>query len=105
MQIWDTAGQEQFRSITRSYYRGAAGALLVYDVTNRSSFEALEGWLKDMLAGVGMEASPNGVSGMVIMLVGNKTDLEHKRKVSKEEGEQFARDHGLLFIETSAKTT
>ncbi len=103
VQIWDTAGQEQFRSITRSYYRGAAGALLVYDVTNRSSFEALEGWLKDMLAGVGMEASPNGVSGMVIMLVGNKTDLEHKRKVSREEGEQFARDHGLLFIETSAK--
>nr|CAH8873550.1 unnamed protein product [Trichobilharzia regenti] len=96
LQIWDTAGQESFRSITRSYYRGAAGALLVYDVTRRDTFNHLASWLQDAQ----QHASPN----MVITLVGNKFDLDAKREVKQEEGESFAREHKLLFIETSAKT-
>lgn len=96
LQIWDTAGQESFRSITRSYYRGAAGALLVYDITRRETFNHLTTWLDD--------ARQNSNHSMSIMLIGNKIDLEAKRAVSREEGEQFARDNGLIFMETSAKT-
>uniref|UniRef100_A0A7S3JSL2 Uncharacterized protein n=1 Tax=Aureoumbra lagunensis TaxID=44058 RepID=A0A7S3JSL2_9STRA len=96
LQIWDTAGQESFRSITRSYYRGAAGALLVYDITRRETFKHLTRWLE--------EARQNSNSNMVVMLIGNKADLEHRRAVSVDEGERFARDHGLIFMETSAKT-
>ncbi|KAH9592408.1 Ras- protein Rab-2A, variant 2 [Schistosoma haematobium] len=95
LQIWDTAGQESFRSITRSYYRGAAGALLVYDIT-RETFTHLTTWLED--------ARQHSSSNMVIMLIGNKSDLESRRDVQKEEGEAFAREHGLIFMETSAKT-
>ncbi|VDM07002.1 unnamed protein product [Wuchereria bancrofti] len=140
LQIWDTAGQESFRSITRSYYRGAAGALLVYDITRRDTFNHLASWLED--------ARQHSNSNMVIMLIGNKRlhsnselillpersvllrklelvkrlcdvltyfstatavieieyDLEARREVKKEEGEAFAREHGLIFMETSAKT-
>lgn len=96
LQIWDTAGQESFRSITRSYYRGAAGALLVYDITRRETFNHLTRWLE--------EARQNANQEMVIMLIGNKSDLEHRRQVTKEEGEQFAKEHNLIFLETSAKT-
>merc|ERR1712224_212163 len=96
LQIWDTAGQESFRSITRSYYRGAAGALLVYDITRRETFAHLTSWLEESR----QHASPN----MTIMLIGNKCDDEEKRAVTKEEGELFAKQHGLLFLETSAKT-
>jgi Ras-related protein Rab-2A len=96
LQIWDTAGQESFRSITRSYYRGAAGALLVYDITRRETFNHLTRWLE--------EARQNANQSMVIMLIGNKSDLDHRRQVSKEEGEKFAKDNGLIFLETSAKT-
>lgn len=96
LQIWDTAGQESFRSITRSYYRGAAGALLVYDITRRETFNHLTRWLE--------EARQNGNQNMTIMLIGNKNDLEHRRQVSIEEGEAFAQKHGLMFLETSAKT-
>merc|ERR1712188_175085 len=96
LQIWDTAGQESFRSITRSYYRGAAGALLVYDITRRDTFNHLTTWLED--------ARQHSSSNMVIMLIGNKSDLEARREVTKEEGEAFAREHGLIFMETSAKT-
>lgn len=96
LQIWDTAGQESFRSITRSYYRGAAGALLVYDITRRETFNHLTRWLE--------EARQNASQSMVIMLIGNKSDLDHRRQVSRDEGEKFARDHGLIFLETSAKT-
>jgi len=96
LQIWDTAGQESFRSITRSYYRGAAGALLVYDITRRDTFNHLTRWLE--------EALQNGNKNMTIMLIGNKSDLEHRRQVTAEEGEQFAKEHGLIFFETSAKT-
>lgn len=96
LQIWDTAGQEAFRSITRSYYRGAAGALLVYDITRRETFNHLTTWLED--------ARQHSNSSMVIMLIGNKCDLDSRREVKKEEGEAFAREHGLIFMETSAKT-
>ena len=72
LQIWDTAGQESFRSITRSYYRGAAGALLVYDITRRETFNHLTRWLE--------EARQNASTNMVIMLIGNKSDLEHRRQ-------------------------
>ncbi|KAK8631447.1 hypothetical protein V6N13_123497 [Hibiscus sabdariffa] len=107
LQIWDTAGQESFRSITRSYYRGAAGALLVYDITRfeaksslavelRETFNHLASWLEDAR----QHANPN----MTIMLLGNKSDLSHRRAVSKEEGEQFAKENGLLFLEASART-
>lgn len=96
LQIWDTAGQESFRSITRSYYRGACGALLVYDVTRRDTFNHLQTWLED--------AKANSNTAITIMLIGNKCDLEAKRQVSKEEGEAFAQEHGLVFMETSAKT-
>ncbi|KAH9590197.1 Ras- protein Rab-4A, variant 2 [Schistosoma haematobium] len=96
LQVWDTAGQESFRSITRSYYRGAAGALLVYDVTRRDTFNHLASWLQDAR----QHASPN----MVITLVGNKCDLDARREVKQEEAEAFARENNLLFLETSAKT-
>jgi len=96
LQIWDTAGQESFRSITRSYYRGAAGALLVYDITRRDTFNHLTSWLDD--------ARQHANSNMTIMLIGNKCDLDARRAVSFEEGQQFANEHGLVFLETSAKT-
>jgi len=95
LQIWDTAGQEAFRSITRAYYRGATGALLVYDISRRASFDHLAQWL--------MDARQNAQPNMVIILIGNKSDLE-RREVSFEEGEWFARQNGLFFLETSAKT-
>ncbi|EOA18308.1 hypothetical protein CARUB_v10006821mg, partial [Capsella rubella] len=96
LQIWDTAGQETFRSVTRMYYRGRAGALLVYDITRRETFNHLASWLE--------EARQHASEKMTTMLIGNKCDLEAKRAVSTEEGEQFAREHGLIFIEASAKT-
>lgn len=86
LQIWDTAGQERFRSVTRSYYRGAAGALLVYDITSRDSFNALSNWLRDART----LASPN----IVILLVGNKKDLEESREVTYTEASQFAQENG-----------
>ncbi|KAJ6252757.1 ras-related protein rab-2a [Anaeramoeba flamelloides] len=96
LQIWDTAGQETFRSITRSYYRGAAGALLVYDVSKRETFDHARNWLEDALK--------HSTTNLQVMLIGNKSDLEKNRKVSKKEGEEFAKEHNLLFLETSAKT-
>jgi len=96
LQIWDTAGQESFRSITRSYYRGAAGALLVYDITRRETFSHLSSWLED--------ARKHSNKDMTIMLIGNKSDDVQKRQVSFEEGQAFAQEHGLEFLETSAKT-
>ncbi|KAJ3437648.1 ras-related protein rab-2-a [Anaeramoeba flamelloides] len=97
LQIWDTAGQESFRSITRSYYRGAAGALLVYDITRRETFNHLVSWLED--------ARQHSSKDLKIMLVGNKLDLDYKREVSYEEGLTFAQEHNLTFVETSAKSS
>eukprot|EP01128_Nolandella_sp_AFSM9_P001382 TRINITY_DN11517_c0_g1_i1.p1 TRINITY_DN11517_c0_g1~~TRINITY_DN11517_c0_g1_i1.p1 ORF type:complete len:217 (-),score=47.56 TRINITY_DN11517_c0_g1_i1:106-732(-) len=96
LQIWDTCGQESFRSITRSYYRGAAGVLLVYDVTRRNSFQYLNSWVE--------EATQNGDTNLTMLLVGNKCDLEEEREVSYAEGKAFADEQGIEFIEVSAKS-
>lgn len=96
LQCWDTAGQDRFRSIIRSYYRGAAGMLLVYDISQRDSFEHIMQWLR--------EAKDNADPELVITLIGNKADKASERKVSYEEGLQLARRQGLLFLETSAVT-
>lgn len=86
LQMWDTAGQERFRSVTRSYYRGAAGALLVYDSTSRDSFNALSNWLND--------ARTLANSNIVILLVGNKKDLEEAREIEFLEASNFAQENG-----------
>jgi Ras-related protein Rab-4B len=96
LQIWDTAGQERFRSVTRSYYRGAAGALLVYDITSRLSYNNLRTWLED--------ARTLASAGIVIILVGNKKDLEDDREVTFIEASRFAQENNLMFLETSALT-
>lgn len=95
IQIWDTAGQEAFRSITRTYYRGTIGCLIVYDITNRSSFDSISFWIEDL--------KKNCDPSICIALVGNKMDLEHKRVVSTEEGKDLAERHNMIFFETSAK--
>ena len=96
IQIWDTAGQEQFQAITRTYYKGAIGALLVYDITRRDTFTHVTKWLE--------EVKSNSSKHICVILIGNKKDLEDKRQVTYEEGESFARENGLMFLETSAKT-
>ncbi|GMM28591.1 Rab family GTPase [Martiniozyma asiatica (nom. inval.)] len=93
-QIWDTAGQERYRAITAAYYRGAVGALVVYDITKAESYESVSNWLKEM--------KDNADDNIVIALVGNKSDLEHLRQVPAEEAQNFATEHNLLFTETSA---
>ena len=93
-QIWDTAGQERYRSITSAYYKGAHGALVVYDITRKSSFDSVEKWLSDL--------KNNGEEKMVIMVIGNKCDMETSRAVPIEEGEGKAQRNGVAFLETSA---
>ncbi|KAI8066597.1 small GTPase [Gongronella butleri] len=93
-QIWDTAGQERYRAITSAYYRGAVGALLVYDIAKHQTYENVNRWLKEL--------RDHADANIVVMLVGNKSDLRHIRAVSTEEAKQFAADNGLSFIETSA---
>jgi small GTP-binding protein len=95
LQIWDTAGSEQYRSITRSYYRAAAAAILVYDTTRKESFEHLGEWLE--------EARINGNPNITVIVVGNKIDLHTQREVLTDEGKKWATDNGLLFLEASAK--
>ncbi|KAF8702201.1 Rab subfamily of small GTPases, partial [Rhizoctonia solani] len=96
LQLWDTAGQERFRSVTRSYYRGAAACLLVYDITSRSSFLNLSRWLAD--------ARALGSSQLVTVLVGNKTDREEEREVEWSEASKWASENDVHFIETSSLT-
>ncbi len=93
--LWDTAGQERFRNITASYYKGGHGVLVVYDITDRESFENLNSWL--------IEVEKNANKNIFKLLVGNKCDLESDRKVSFQEGKEFAEGNGMKFIETSAK--
>lgn len=95
MQVWDTAGQERFRTITASYYRGSNGIIVVYDVTDRESFDHVSYWMKE----VDRLAAPD----VCRLLVGNKSDLTDKRVVTKEEGEALANQHGVAFLETSAR--
>lgn len=93
-QIWDTAGQERYRAITSAYYRGAVGALLVYDITRHVTFENVERWLKEL--------KDHTDTNIVVMLVGNKADLRHLRAVPTEDGQSFAERESLYFMETSA---
>ncbi|CAL1703392.1 unnamed protein product [Somion occarium] len=93
-QIWDTAGQERYRAITSAYYRGAVGALLVYDISKHATYVNVTRWLKEL--------RDHADSNIVIMLVGNKSDLKHLRAVPTDEAKAFAAENGLSFIETSA---
>lgn len=94
IQIWDTAGQERFRTITNAYYRGTHGVMIVFDLTDRKSFENVKMWLDD--------AKREGDENMKFILVGNKSDLESHRVVSEEECRQLANDLKLPYVETSA---
>lgn len=94
MQVWDTAGQERFRTITASYYRGSNGIILVYDVTNRDSFDHINYWMKE----IDRLAAPD----VCRLIVGNKSDLSDKRVVTTEEGQSLAQQYGVSFLETSA---
>ncbi|KAF2975762.1 hypothetical protein EK904_013577 [Melospiza melodia maxima] len=96
LQLWDTAGQERFRSLIPSYIRDSTIAVVVYDITNLNSFQQTSKWIDDVRTERG--------SDVIIMLVGNKTDLADKRQITTEEGEQRAKELNVMFIETSAKT-
>uniref|UniRef100_T1IC95 Uncharacterized protein n=1 Tax=Rhodnius prolixus TaxID=13249 RepID=T1IC95_RHOPR len=97
LQIWDTAGQERFRTITTAYYRGAMGIMLVYDITNEKSFDNIKNWIRNI--------EENATMDVEKMLLGNKCELNEKRQVSKERGEQLAIEYGIKFMETSAKAS
>lgn len=93
-QIWDTAGQERYRAVTSSYYRGAVGALLVYDISKRITFEHVDRWLDELRS--------HSDANIFIMLVGNKSDLKDARQVTTEEATEFAQRQGVALMETSA---
>jgi small GTP-binding protein len=94
-EIWDTAGQERYRSLAPMYYRGAACAVVVYDITNPDSFAGAKSWVKEL--------QRRGDANVVIALAGNKADLESRRKVEFEEANAYAQENGILHLETSAK--
>ncbi|KAL7593114.1 ras-related protein RABA1f [Lactuca sativa] len=93
-QIWDTAGQERYRAITSAYYRGTVGALIVYDITRKVTFDNIERWLKEL--------REHTDQNIVIMLVGNKADLGHLRAVTTDEAKAFSERENVFFMETSA---
>ncbi|XP_042367659.1 ras-related protein Rab-19-like [Plectropomus leopardus] len=96
MQVWDTAGQERFRTITQSYYRSAHGAIIAYDITRRSTFDSVTHWIK--------EVELYGATNVVLVLIGNKCDLEQERQVLFEEACNLAKEKDILAaLETSAK--
>ena len=97
LQVWDTAGEERFRTITTSYYKGAQAIVVVYDITDKESFEHVKNWMADV--------DKFAKEGVLRILVGNKCDLEHQRVVSKENGKDLADKYGIQFMETSAKET
>ena len=94
LQLWDTAGQERYKAITNAFYKGSKGAFVVYDITRKSSFLNIDKWIGEL--------KTNGSEDILIILVGNKTDLEDKREVSTDEGEKKAKQYGIAFCETSA---
>ena len=96
IQMWDTSGKENFRSITRAYYKNSVCALVVYDISSRDSFNNVSTWIED--------CRNNSSEKIFMVLVGNKSDLADKRQVSTEEGQELAEKYGLQFYETSAKT-
>lgn len=93
-QIWDTAGQERFRAVTSAYYRGAVGALIVYDISRSTTFDSVSRWLEEL--------NTHSETTVARMLVGNKCDLGNIRAVSIEDGKNLAEKNGLFFMETSA---
>ena len=95
MQIWDTAGQEKFRTITSAYYKGAHGIIVVYDVTDQTSFDNIQGWFR--------EIDKHAVENVNKIMIGNKADLNESRVISTEQGQQLANTLGVQFLETSAK--
>ena len=95
LQIWDTAGHEKFRTITTSYYKSAHAILVLYDITEETSFEHIKNWMIDI--------DKFAKQGVLKILVGNKTDLEEQRKITKEAGESLANKYGIKFFEVSAK--
>ena len=97
LQIWDTAGQERFKTITTSYYKGAHAILVVFDITDRDSFDHVRNWMADI--------DKFAKEGVLRILVGNKCDLAHSRQVSMEEAKEIANKYGIKYIETSAKDT
>ncbi|XP_038058311.1 ras-related protein Rab-8A-like isoform X2 [Patiria miniata] len=97
LQIWDTAGQERFRTITTAYYRGAMGIMLVYDITNMKSFENIRNWIRNI--------EEHASSDVEKMILGNKCDMDDRRVVTKDKGEQLAIEYGIKFMETSAKAS
>ena len=96
LQIWDTAGQERFFTITSTYYRGAMGIMLVYDISDGKSFDSIGKWLRNI--------DENTDNEVVRMIIGNKCDLDDRRAVSTERGQEIAKSHSVSFLETSAKT-
>ena len=96
IQIWDTAGQENFRSIARAYYKNSICACIVYDITSRNSFNSVQSWIDDCT-----KQTPKSI---LLLLIGNKNDLNDKREVQYEEGAEFAKKRNMIFLETSAKT-
>ena len=96
-EIWDTAGQERYRSMPPKYYRGAAAAIVVYDITNKDSFTGAKKWVKEL--------QRRGDPTVVIALAGSKSDLEHKRAVELEEAQEYAQENSILHMETSAKNS
>lgn len=94
--IWDTAGQERYHSLAPMYYRGAAAAVVVYDISSTDTFTRAKKWVQEL--------QRQGNHNLVMALVANKSDLDSKREVEKEEGEQFSQENGMFFLETSAKT-
>ena len=97
LQIWDTAGQERFKTITTSYYKGAHAIIVVFDITDRDSFDHVRNWMADI--------DKFGKEGVLRILVGNKCDLAHNRQVTMEEAKEIAKKYGIKYIETSAKDT
>ena len=96
MQIWDTSGEEKFKAIAKNFYRGAHGVLLIYDICQKSSFLDVKGWIEQII-----ENTDN--DDIVMILCGNKSDMEKERVISKEEGENLAKNYGIPFFECSAK--
>jgi len=100
LQIWDTAGQERFQSLGTAFYRGADCCLLVYDVTNLSSFEHIQSWQQNFLR----KSNPENPETFPFMMIGNKVDLEEGRAVPHEDALEYSKTHEIIFFETSAKS-
>jgi small GTP-binding protein len=96
LQLWDTAGQELFRSVTRCYYRGAIGAFIVFDIASSSSFDSVPRWFHDILESANSE--------IVLVLLGNKSDLTASRQIQKSSAEEFANKNKMTYFETSGRT-